>query len=68
MGDTPGRVDEHFGPRTRAAVEAFQAWAGVPADGVVDERTWSVEIPAMAGTLETVVGPDNALRDRRSGS
>jgi peptidoglycan hydrolase-like protein with peptidoglycan-binding domain len=59
---TPGPIDEQFGPKTKAGVEAFQRWAGVAANGVVDARTWSVPIPSMDGTLETVVGPENALR------
>ena len=59
---TPGRIDEQFGAQTKACVQAFQAWAGVPANGIVDDRTWSVPIPAMNGTLESVVGPEYALR------
>ena len=59
---TPGPIDEHFGPKTTACVKAFQSWAGIPANGTVDDRTWSVSIPAMNGTLETVVGPEHALR------
>ncbi|MEV7939710.1 N-acetylmuramoyl-L-alanine amidase [Kitasatospora sp. NPDC088264] len=34
-------VDGAFGPGTRSAVTAFQTSAGLPADGVVDARTWS---------------------------
>ena len=59
---TPGPIDEEFGTKTVAGVKAFQRWAGVPANGVVDARTWSVSIPSMDGTLESVVGPENALR------
>lgn len=53
---TPGPVDEHFGPRTKAAVEAFQAWGEVTADGVVGDVTWSVSLHAAGATLESVVG------------
>lgn len=42
---TPGRpplvVDGVFGPRTFAAVQAFQQAHGLPADGVIGPRTWA---------------------------
>ncbi|MGI8809480.1 MAG: peptidoglycan-binding domain-containing protein [Acidimicrobiales bacterium] len=56
---TPGPIDEHFGRQTKACVEAFQAWAGVPVDGVVGDRTWSVSLQALSATLETTVGLDH---------
>ncbi len=55
-GTTPGPVDEDFGPRTKTSVQAFQAWGGVPADGIVGDRTWSVSLHALSATLESVVG------------
>lgn len=55
-GTTPGPIDETFGPRTKASVEAFQAWGGVPADGVVGDRTWAVSLHALSATLESTVG------------
>lgn len=53
---TPGPVDEIFGPQTKAAVQAFQGWGGVTADGIVGDRTWSVSLHALSATLESVVG------------
>lgn len=35
-------VDGVFGPNTRDAVYAFQAYAGLPVTGVVDDATWDV--------------------------
>jgi peptidoglycan hydrolase-like protein with peptidoglycan-binding domain len=53
---TPGAIDGSFGPHTKAAVEAFQAWGGVTVDGVVGDQTWSVSLHAASATLETAVG------------
>ncbi len=53
---TPQGIDGIFGPHTRAAVEAFQTWGGVTADGVVGDQTWSVSLHAASATLETQVG------------
>jgi peptidoglycan hydrolase-like protein with peptidoglycan-binding domain len=55
-GTTPGAVDGVFGRNTKAAVEAFQAWAGVSVDGVVGDQTWSVSLHAASATLESEVG------------
>jgi peptidoglycan hydrolase-like protein with peptidoglycan-binding domain len=55
-GTGPGGIDGHFGPKTRASVEAFQHWGGVSVDGTVGEQTWDVSLHAMSQTLETQVG------------
>lgn len=41
VGYLPGRADGSFGDRTRAAVLAFQADAGIPATGIMDGETWA---------------------------
>ena len=53
---TPGAIDGHFGPQTKASVQAFQTWGGVTADGTVGDQTWSVSLHAMSSTLESAVG------------
>ncbi len=53
---SPGPIDGHFGPKSKKAVRAFQAWAGVKADGVVGDRTWAASLRAIKATLETTVG------------
>jgi peptidoglycan hydrolase-like protein with peptidoglycan-binding domain len=55
---TPQGIDGQFGPNTEESVEAFQAWAGVPVTGVVDDQTWAASLHAAGATLESVVGLD----------
>ena len=53
---TPQGIDGDFGPHTKAAVVAFQKWAGVAQDGIVGDQTWAVSLHAASATLETAVG------------
>ena len=55
-GTTPQGVDGDFGPKTEAAVEAFQGWGHVQVDGIVGDQTWAVSLHAASATLETAVG------------
>lgn len=49
VGFDPGSADGDFGPKTAAAVKAFQRSKGLGADGVVGPQTWKA--------LEGVQGP-----------
>jgi peptidoglycan hydrolase-like protein with peptidoglycan-binding domain len=55
-GVTPVGIDGIFGPKTKASVEAFQAWGHVGVDGIVGDQTWSVPMEAAMATLESTVG------------
>jgi peptidoglycan hydrolase-like protein with peptidoglycan-binding domain len=52
----PGAVDGIFGPRTEAAVRAYQGDRGVGVDGVVGDRTWWVPAGAAGATLASLAG------------
>jgi len=40
LGYDAGAIDAHFGPRTEAAVKAFQSAQGIAVDGIVGDITW----------------------------
>ncbi|MEU4622040.1 peptidoglycan-binding protein [Actinoplanes sp. NPDC023801] len=56
---TPQGTDGNFGANTEASVRAFQKWAGVPADGIVGQQTWT----ASPLALEFVVGLQHVEAD-----
>ncbi len=49
-----GNIDEQHGPKTDAAVRAFQGTKGIPPTGVMDNATWRalVEVYLEAGALD----------------
>lgn len=47
-GLSPGAIDGDFGPRTEAALAAFQSGAGLAATGRADPATWQALAPATA--------------------
>lgn len=55
-GPDPGPADGHFGPKTEAAVKAYQTDRGVPSDGIVGDRTWWVPAGAAGAALASLSG------------
>ncbi len=49
-----GKVDGDIGPKTKKAVEAFQAQNGLKADGKVGPRTWKALSAHLNGSAEVV--------------
>jgi peptidoglycan hydrolase-like protein with peptidoglycan-binding domain len=59
-----GAIDGIFGPKTNTAVQALQTWAGLPANGVLDDDTWFTWMkPGSASqlTLEAASNLTNGL-------
>jgi peptidoglycan hydrolase-like protein with peptidoglycan-binding domain len=55
-GPDPGPIDGIFGPKTEAAVRAYQTDQGVESDGIVGDRTWWVPAGAAGATLASLSG------------
>lgn len=49
VGLNPGPVDGYFGPRTRAALEAFQKREGLPVTGTLTDATFSRLVAKVLG-------------------
>jgi peptidoglycan hydrolase-like protein with peptidoglycan-binding domain len=41
-GFDPGATDEKFGPKTKAALEAYQKTEGLTVTGIAGPSTWSI--------------------------
>ena len=54
-------VDGLYGPATVRSVRAFQQMAGLPQDGVVNERTWNAIYRVYAGITDTVSAYTNVI-------
>jgi peptidoglycan hydrolase-like protein with peptidoglycan-binding domain len=46
----PGEIDGRFGPKTKAAVQAFQSDHGLDVDGIVGPKTWDALREVDAGS------------------
>jgi peptidoglycan hydrolase-like protein with peptidoglycan-binding domain len=52
----PGPIDGIFGPKTDAAVRAYQADHSVTVDGIVGDQTWWVPAGGAGATLASLSG------------
>ena len=60
LGYDPGPIDGLYGPRTAAAVAAFQRWKSLPQSGVIDARTWGT----LMATDSLALPPDLLAAER----
>ncbi|HVO31120.1 MAG TPA: peptidoglycan-binding domain-containing protein, partial [bacterium] len=75
MGFQPGHLDGYYGPRTAAAIKAFQKQEELPATGSLDEKTlerlekileWfrsDVSTLPLRDESATKPGPDDEMRE-----
>lgn len=63
LGFLPGAVDGHYGPRTRAAVLAFEAENGLPTDGVLDAADIDLLTATDAKAMPTGGRDETTARD-----
>src|SRR5438067_10917047 len=52
----PGPVDGDFGPKTEAAVKAYQQDRGIHVDGIVGDQTWWAPAGVAGATLASLSG------------
>ncbi|WP_304608736.1 peptidoglycan-binding domain-containing protein [Hyalangium versicolor] len=64
-GFSPGAADGQFGPKTAAAVKAFQSAKGLAADGIVGPKTWA---KLNAAGSSTTGGSGPTLKQGQSGA
>jgi Putative peptidoglycan binding domain len=57
----PEAITGTFDASTSAAVQAFQRWHGVEADGLVGDRTWAAPVNEAGTTLEVAVGLEHIV-------
>ena len=67
-GFSPGVADGQFGPKTAAAVKAFQSAKGLVADGVVGPKTWAKLNGAAAPSAPASGGSGPTLKQGHSGA
>ena len=57
---SPQAVTGVFDAATSAAVQAFQRWSGITADGLVGDQTWAAPAGDTGTSLEESVGLEHA--------